>query len=73
MCLPQSAIVGIMKTTTCNYKITHHAELDVQYLLWVKNENNVWIHDSWHRTEKNAIQASNDMGLYIRDSKRGTQ
>jgi hypothetical protein len=46
-----------MKTTTCNYKITHHAELDVQYLLWVKNENNVWIHDSWHRTEKNAIQA----------------
>ena len=56
-----------MNTLKPLFVITHHAELDVQYLLWVKNENNVWIHDSWHKTEKNAIQQANDMGLYIRD------
>jgi hypothetical protein len=49
-----------------DYKITHHPDLDVHYLLWVKNDDNVWIHDSWHRTEKNAIQEANNMGLYAR-------
>jgi hypothetical protein len=62
-----------MTTIISDYKITHHADLDVCYLLWVKNENNVWIHDSWHKTEKNAIQQANDIGLYIRHSQGENQ
>ena len=55
------------------YKLTHHPDLDVQYLLWTKNPDGVWIHDSWHRTEKNAIQEANNMGLYTKHSQGENQ
>ena len=49
-----------------DYKITYHPDLDIHYLLWVKNENGVFIHDSWHRTEQSAQAEANDMGLLNR-------